>query len=126
MLEFYNERHPVARKQHRCECCKKIIDVGERYNYSAGKYDGDFFVRHLCLMCSQIFSMFCTDALDGEEFVWDEVLEYAKEKFCKDCECYPEFDSPECLYEGDITSFFNCDTFKKNFRAYRKQFNGQD
>jgi len=36
-----SDRHPVARKQHRCFACWTVIEVGQKHIYRVGVYDGD-------------------------------------------------------------------------------------
>ena len=50
-FDFYRERFPIAKKEHKCDCCFETINPGERYSRETGKYDGDFFDRVLCIPC---------------------------------------------------------------------------
>lgn len=40
--DFFNRREVTARKAHQCVHCGKEIAVGARYQYCAGRFDGDF------------------------------------------------------------------------------------
>ena len=53
-MEFYNEKFQKAKKPHKCDCCFKTIEIGERYCYQSGKYDGDFFTRAWCRDCDDV------------------------------------------------------------------------
>lgn len=84
MLEFYRQRYPVARKEHECEYCHRIIPKGERYSYEAGKFDGDMFSRKLCSECMSILNDYFIEN-DVEEFDWWEVSDWLSDTFCFDC-----------------------------------------
>ena len=84
MLEFYRHIVPKARKPHSCECCGKKIEVGEKYSYTSGKFEGDFFTRELCLVCAGILNKFSLESSE-ETFDWWEVDDWLKEKYCNDC-----------------------------------------
>ena len=43
MLEFWNIKHPKARKEHTCDMCGLKILPGQIYERYSGKYDGDLF-----------------------------------------------------------------------------------
>lgn len=58
-IEFYGETIQKARKQYECECCKKLIEVGEKYARRSAL--GDYFARKLCLTCNEAVTVFCTD-----------------------------------------------------------------
>lgn len=83
MMDFYNQKYVRARKHHKCEFCEKEIVPGEIYSYESGKYDGDFFVRKLCLTCFNILDSFMKDVND-DEFQWDWIQEWLSDNFCND------------------------------------------
>ena len=41
----------VARKRHRCEWCGESIEVGQRYRYYSGVFDGEFQSTHMHTEC---------------------------------------------------------------------------
>lgn len=84
MLEFYNQSQPKARKDHVCEYCEQKIHKREIYSYETGKYDGDMFVRKLCLTCKNILDGFCRDSGE-EEFDWWCVTDWLRDLYCCDC-----------------------------------------
>ncbi len=84
-LDFYNHTYPKARKEHKCECCGQKIEIGQKYSYETGKYDGDMFSRKLCLVCENILQGYCSKESD-EEFTWDEVSDWLHDLYCHDCE----------------------------------------
>ncbi|EOS47185.1 hypothetical protein C810_01501 [Lachnospiraceae bacterium A2] len=85
MLEFYNQSKPKARKDHVCEFCIQTIRKGEKYSYETGKYEGEMFVRKLCLVCKNILDKFCNESGD-EEFSWDWITDWLCDLYCYDCE----------------------------------------
>ena len=52
--EFFVERMRVARKSHKCVECRRGIAPGEYYEYTSGKWDGDFSVYKTCLRCQAV------------------------------------------------------------------------
>jgi len=116
MMEFYESSYRVAKKEHYCELCKKKINRGEKYSYECGKFDGDFFVRKLCLTCYDILNDYlCNDGYGEEEFSWWEVEDYVAEKFCHPCEhgCKNEDD---CIYK----EYSSCPIIEKYYAERRK------
>lgn len=49
--EFHSERIHSARKEHKCYECGRIIRVGEKYEYTAAKWDGDIHFIKTCSHC---------------------------------------------------------------------------
>lgn len=82
-FDFYRERLPVAKKEHKCDCCFETINPGEQYSRETGKYDGDFFDRVLCIPCHNMLIDYCNNV--DNEFTWDAVQEYVEETFCDYC-----------------------------------------
>ena len=52
--EFFRQFTPLARAAHKCGECGRIISNGERYHYSAGKWDGEFSVFRRCSHCEAV------------------------------------------------------------------------
>ena len=50
-MEFWSEVQRKAAKPHVCEACRQPINVGDRYAYMVGKFDGDFFVTKQHVEC---------------------------------------------------------------------------
>jgi hypothetical protein len=44
----------AARKPHKCYECRAPILVGESYEYTAGKWDGDVNFFHICTRCVEL------------------------------------------------------------------------
>lgn len=109
MMEFYNRSLPEARKTHTCEFCGKEIQSGEKYSYETGKYEGEFFVRKLCLICEQMLSDFIYES-DDNEFDWWEITDWLRDKYCVDCQNSDE--------NGDCYD----DLFPENCERVRKEF----
>lgn len=80
----------TARKPHTCEYCNESIAAGQKYSRETGKWDGEFFVRKLCLTCNMILRDFASELYDGEGFNWGNVSDFLDEKYCVECHCYQE------------------------------------
>jgi uncharacterized Fe-S center protein len=52
--EFHSARRVKARKNHKCYECAGIIEVGEVYEYSFGKWEGDTIQNKTCIRCLNI------------------------------------------------------------------------
>lgn len=48
---FFESDMRKARKEHRCVECRRSIHAGDRYEYAAGVWDGDFYAFKTCLRC---------------------------------------------------------------------------
>lgn len=89
-MEFYSEKWVIAKKEHKCACCEKVLKIGEKYSRQVGKFDGDFFSRALCVTCREMLNDYCNDV--DNEFSWDSIIEYAREQVCYKCESYENCD----------------------------------
>ena len=74
--DFFNETHVVAKKDHVCCECGRNIKSGERYEYIAGKWDGEFQVFKTCKQCEQIRKDFCVCNLGSLQEEIGELLGY--------------------------------------------------
>lgn len=81
--EFYEQSCHKSRKERICECCEREIHIGDYYVNCRGKYEGEFFQRNLCLACEKAISAYCSDV--ENEFAYDDIYEYSKERVCYDC-----------------------------------------
>lgn len=52
--EFCTQTYPKARKKYRCYECAGHILPGEKYEYTAGKWDGDFVDFRTCERCHDL------------------------------------------------------------------------
>ena len=50
-VAFCSTKIRTAKKQHRCDECHGTIQPGERYEYAAGKQDGDMWDSKSCPRC---------------------------------------------------------------------------
>jgi len=51
---FFDQEDYVARKEHRCCECGRLIRPGERYNRTVGKWDGLFKTFRRCSHCDLV------------------------------------------------------------------------
>ena len=93
MMEFYDYFTRKARKKHRCEFCEKDIMPGERYSYEVGKFEGEFFVRKLCMPCRNMLDEYL-QAANTSVFDWTEVSDYLTRHWCT--ENCSEYEREEC------------------------------
>ena len=68
MSEFNATTHPRARKPHKCSECGRTIEPGERYERTAGSWEGDFFTSLACLHCAR--ARVIADYSDGFRAQW--------------------------------------------------------
>lgn len=57
--ELWDEREPVARKEHTCCECKCTIKSGEKYHYVVMIYEGDFSTYKACATCWKLLQDTC-------------------------------------------------------------------
>ena len=69
--ELYENKIVTARKDHRCEFCRKKIAKGEKYSREKGLYDNEFFERILCIPCNKMLDEFVSEV--DSEFDWPEI-----------------------------------------------------
>ena len=53
-LDFFRESCVRARKQYHCHECNQPIEIGDRYLYIVGKWDGEFSTIKQCLPCRNL------------------------------------------------------------------------
>lgn len=84
---FHNEWYRIARKRHRCELCGGEIEVGEKYSYESGVYDGFFYTRKLHSVCREIIDDYANSELElGEDYTYDYVIDWLRDEFCYECD----------------------------------------
>lgn len=52
--EFCSTTWKYARKEHKCCECRATIQIGECYEYIAGKWEGDFQTFKTCEKCADL------------------------------------------------------------------------
>lgn len=72
VLEFQEVSHPKARKDHKCEECRAVIPVGQKYQKIVGKVDGDFTETKTCLMCAEIREVFACGEITVLGELWED------------------------------------------------------
>jgi len=78
-----------ARKSYRCYECKGVISVGERYEETTQKYDGDFSRYRTCLDCVSV-----RDSLFCGSWYWGQLWEHLGDHFSENGGDVP---SSECM-----------------------------
>lgn len=59
--EFCNTRYVTAKKEHICYECDETIKVGDKYEYTFGKWDGYVNEFKTCITCVKIRTDVCCD-----------------------------------------------------------------
>lgn len=112
-MEFYNERHHVARKCHVCECCRSVIPPKEKYVVQTGKFEGDFFSRKWCLDCEIVMEYYFNRLSSESEFDYDDVEYALQEAFCYGCE-HGQRQKDDC----ERKSLWHCPLIQKKIGEY--------
>lgn len=60
-FEFESLYTPRARKDFRCEECRRLIPKGTQYQKYSGKFEGDLFSTKTCLQCVEISAAYRCD-----------------------------------------------------------------
>lgn len=103
--EFANTAVVKARKPHRCEECGEIIPIGERYERTAGKFEGQMFTTCVCVGCAAWGHAFaqvtrlvcgCSGWILGE--MWNGIAEFAREHLGFD----PDWEEGDEPFEGQL------------------------
>jgi hypothetical protein len=80
MSSFYSEVNvKKARKSHKCECCRRLINKGESYQVQKGFIEGDFYSANNCPICQKALDWVAETTEDGEGFQYDMVWEIVRE-----------------------------------------------
>ena len=85
MMEFFNSKYHVARKEHTCEACERKIQIGEKYEYESGKFEGTFFERRYHIECYMNLQDFFSDDPSDDYFTYDNVFDWWLEGYCYQC-----------------------------------------
>jgi hypothetical protein len=56
--EHLSDRHPIARKQHKCRECQCVIEPGKKYRRQVSVCDGKLLDIKTCEICSELRSHF--------------------------------------------------------------------
>ena len=91
-MDILKKTKPIARKQHRCEFCGGIIQVGEKYDKQTivDGYIYDFKTHERCEKVAIELDMYddhcyCDDGLTQEEFE-ENINDYVREHHYDECE----------------------------------------
>ena len=84
---FRKEEYRKARKWHRCDLCGGKIEVGDKYSYESGMYDGCFYTMTLHSVCRKIIEEFADAELEfGDEYTLNDVIDWLRDEFCYGCD----------------------------------------
>lgn len=82
--EFCDERWVKARKTHRCCECSRVIPIGETYERTVGKWDGEMQTHKTCEPCQEIRVTFCCKGWTYGR-LWESVEEQLFPAFNETC-----------------------------------------
>jgi len=73
-MNILRDINRIARKEHRCNYCNGIIQIGEKYNCQTNVYDGDIYTWKAHLRCQDIaleLNMFddCDEGVTTNDFM---------------------------------------------------------
>tara|TARA_R110000737_G_scaffold47134_4_gene67037 strand:+ start:3490 stop:3786 length:297 start_codon:yes stop_codon:yes gene_type:complete len=74
-------RRPRARKVHQCDCCRRLIRKGQRYEIQISKDGGDFNTWKGCKNCVTHVSMLYAN--NGDDACFSDQYDGARED-CRD------------------------------------------
>ena len=72
---FFSSRERKARKEHKCNECRRIISPGETYEYIAGVWDGSFDTYKTCSDCLSVRDEFFKSGYILSD-IWMDLREY--------------------------------------------------
>lgn len=72
--EFTTTTYPIAKKEHKCDECKRTIKRKEKYQHIKGMFEGDFFTHKVCSDCQSVIKTFFCGWSQGS--VWDDLYTY--------------------------------------------------
>lgn len=81
---FFQATHPRARKQHRCDMCRRTIEVGEIYRRQGYIWDGRADSNHLCSQCEAFAKALHSVGFENDEGGWPWIgdLEQGEVAYC--------------------------------------------
>jgi hypothetical protein len=91
--EVYSIRYVRAKKEHICSECRKVIAVGEVYEYHFSVYEGDALTIKTCSICAEIRDAFTEPGsaiCPGE--MWGEIKSYVFPEI--KTSCYDRLSTP--------------------------------
>ena len=126
MYEHLETKNVIARKEHKCDWCEKLISKGEEYERQKFKYDGEFFEWHTHLACSRVASAIWDYADPDDGMDSDQFDEYCAEVCCRficpDCENWNK-EYGECE-KDESYCIERMDEFFKSHELYRAERRG--
>lgn len=116
MLEFWNERTHLARKNHKCDLCGEEINAGTRYIYSSGKSDGEFYSLHHHSECRQVINEYWSETRE-EEYCEDDIFYWWRDYKCAICKHrYTEECNSDCAFFGEHLPY-ECDDCTRDHKC---------
>lgn len=110
MIDVINSKKPIARKQHRCNFCRGIIEKGEKYHNDTIVFDGSIYTwkshLHCMSLSSEMYDYQTDEGLSEDDFqrwIDDYVLENhydcKKGKVCEEWQNKSVAELAKMIYE---------------------------
>jgi len=105
-MSFYRDTLRKARKTHRCELCRAVILIGEKYHDKAGNQDGDIWTFKECEKCQPVIIEFMDSFRVDDGYCDDFIRDWWMEEKCHKCKHISEDDC-------EMTHYCRCEKFEK-------------
>lgn len=125
MYQKMTDKDFVARKKHKCDWCMEKINKGEKYNYQAFIFDGEFYEWRSHLACNRVVSAIWDyvdpdEGMSSEEF--DEgCADVCREFICLDCH---EWNKEDGCEKDKLYCIDKLDKFFKTHELYQAKREG--
>lgn len=85
MIECSTFTLPKARKEHKCDLCRRTIPMGTKYVRFSGKFNGDYFDYKYHTECDTIINEYCTTSGETEWNDW-VIFNWLQCVLCDNCD----------------------------------------
>lgn len=90
MIECCTEKHPTAKKEHKCDLCGGLIYPGGKYYRLSGVDSREFFDQKYHLTCESILQSYAKESGNYDEIDLWNVADWVRERVCEGCKNFNE------------------------------------
>ena len=72
-IEMFEQKVIRARKEHKCNECRRVISKGAECERTSGKWEGEFSTDHTCMDCVNIREAFRCDEPMALGMLWADI-----------------------------------------------------